>query len=154
MTKTSRKQIDEFFGLQRIALVGASRDEKHFTRAVMKAMKERGYQVVPVNPQVEQIDGERCFARIGEVTPAVAGAMIMTTPAAMDEVVRECQAAGIDHIWLGGEGSTVSPASAELCAKNGISLVVGCCPFMFMPKTPFFHRIHGAVKRMTGAYPS
>jgi len=32
--------------------------------------------------------------------------------------------------------------------------VAGYCPYMFLPQTPFFHRFHGFLMKVTGAYPA
>jgi hypothetical protein len=39
------------------------------------------------------------------------------------------------------------------CRKQGMHVVEGHCPFMFLPKTPFFHRVHGFILKLTGGYP-
>jgi len=34
-----------------------------------------------------------------------------------------------------------------------MSLVAGECPFMFLPETPWFHRLHGFCRKLVGSYP-
>jgi hypothetical protein len=34
-----------------------------------------------------------------------------------------------------------------------VDVVPGFCPYMFLPGTPFFHGLHGFVKKVTGSYP-
>ena len=51
-----------------------------------------------------------------------------------------------------GTGS-VSPEALGLCEQLGIRVVAGYCPYMFLPQTPFFHRFHGFLMKVTGAYP-
>jgi uncharacterized protein len=79
----------------------------------------------------------------------------MTKPAATDQVVCECQAAGIHRVWMyrGGGTGAVSPNAVRFCEDNGISVVAGECPFMFLPRTAWFHRFHGFCKKVTGRYP-
>ena len=52
-----------------------------------------------------------------------------------------------------GKGA-VDPYAVEFCEKNGIEVVVGECPFMFLPQTGFVHRLHGFCKKLTGRYPN
>ena len=81
----------------------------------------------------------------------------MTTPKVTEAVVRDCAAAGVGHVWMHrgmGPGSgSVSPAAVQYCEANGIDVVAGFCPYMFLPGTPFFHGMHAFVKKVTGSYP-
>lgn len=153
MTKFT--QIEDFLGQKRLAVVGVSRDPKHFTRALYQELQRREYDVVPVNPGVTEIAGQHCYAHVGDVQPAVDGVLVMTKPAVTDQVVRECQAAGICKIWMyrGAGTGAVSPEAVRFCKANGMSVVAGECPFMFLPETPWFHRFHGFCKKLAGSYP-
>ena len=61
--------IQDFIDGKRIALVGMSRSGKKFGNMASKELKERGYQVYPVHPEAEQIDGERCYASLASKPP-------------------------------------------------------------------------------------
>ncbi|MBI5563817.1 MAG: CoA-binding protein, partial [Chloroflexi bacterium] len=37
--------------------------------------------------------------------------------------------------------------------QHGMSVVDGQCPFMFLPQTMWFHRMHGFIKKVSGSYP-
>ncbi len=47
---TTRREIDGFLALKRVAMVGVSRDPRDFSRMLFREMKKRGYDMVPVNP--------------------------------------------------------------------------------------------------------
>ena len=32
-------------------------------------------------------------------------------------------------------------------------MIAGHCPYMFLPGTPAFHKLHGFGKKLTGGYP-
>jgi hypothetical protein len=71
-------------------------------------------------------------------------------------VVRDCAEAGIKYIWLygvGGPGS-IDAKVIEFCKQQGLTVIPGFCPYMFLPGTPFFHRMHGFVMRLTGNCPN
>lgn len=153
---TTRKQIDDFLALQRLAVVGVSRNDNDFTRRLFRELRQRGYDVVPVNPQATAIEGLRCFARVQEISPPVAGALLMTPPAVTEQVVRDCAEAGVRHVWMHrGEGvGAVSQAAIDFCNAQNIAVVAGFCPFMFLPDTGFIHRAHGFILKLTGSYPA
>jgi uncharacterized protein len=154
--QTTKAAIDSFLALRRIALVGVSRQEKHFSRMVWKELKARGYELVPVNPAAAEIDGQPCFSSVGEVQPPVEGALIMTPPAESAAVVRACAAAGISQIWLyrsAGSGS-VSPEALAACGEHGLSTVAGECPLMWQRETPWFHLVHKTLRGWFGKLPA
>ncbi len=152
----TRANIDGFLRQQRLAVVGVSRDAKDFTRTLFRALQERGYDVVPVNPQAREIEGQPCYARVQDIAPAVGGALIMTPAAVSAQIVRDCAEAGVARVWLHrGEGiGAVSDAALAACQQAGISVVPGFCPYMFLPQAGFIHRAHGFIMKLSGSYPA
>ncbi len=154
---TTKRQIDEFWALKRIAVVGVSRDPKHFSNVLWQELRQRRYEAVPVNPATDRLDGQPCFARVQDIVPPVEGVPIMTPPHVTDRVVHDCAEAGVTRIWMhrgaGGGAGSVSPAAVGFCEANGIGVVAGYCPYMFLPGTPFFHGVHAFAKKLTGSYP-
>jgi predicted CoA-binding protein len=154
---TTRRQIDDFWALKRLAVVGVSRDPKHFSNQIWQELRQRRYEAVPVNPNAAEIDGQRCYARVQDIQPPVDGVVIMTAPNVTEVVVRDCAAAGVGHVWmhrgLGSGPGSVSPAAVQFCEVNRIDVVAGFCPYMFLPGTPFFHGMHAFAKKVTGSYP-
>jgi predicted CoA-binding protein len=148
-------EVRDFLALRRIAIIGVSRDPKDFSRYLLRQMCDKGYDIVPVNPAASDIDTKQCFARVQEIEPPVEGALIMTSPHDTERVVRDCAEAGIRHIWMhrGGGPGSVSPEAVKLCHQYGLHLVEGHCPLMFLTHTPFYHRIHGFLLKLTGSYP-
>jgi len=53
----------------------------------------------------------------------------------------------------GGQGA-VSSQAVEFCQEQGIAVVPGECPYMFLTAEHSFNRLHGFSKKITGAYPS
>jgi uncharacterized protein len=153
---TTIAEVRDFLNLRRIALIGVSRDPKDFSRVLFRELCERGYDMVPVNPSADELEQKRCFARLQEIEPPVQGALLMTPPQETDRVVRDCVETGIRYVWMhrgGGQGS-VSGEAVDVCRQQGIHLVEGYCPFMFLSRTPFFHRVHGFLLKVTGTYPA
>lgn len=152
---TTLTEIREFLRLKRIALVGISRNPRDLSRALFRDMNQRGYEMVPVNPAMTEIEGKKCFARVQDITPPVDAALLMTAPEVTERVVHDCAEAGIRRVWMhraGGEGA-VSLGGVNFCKANGIRVVEGYCPFMFLPGEPFVHRAHGFLMKLTGSYP-
>lgn len=152
---TPHETIDDFLAQKRMAMVGISRKPADFSRSLFRELRRRGYDVVPVNPGVKEVEGQPCCARVQEITPPVDGALLMTTSATTEQVVRDCAEAGITRIWMyraGGAGA-VSRNAIQFCEARGIRVVPGECPYMFLPETGFVHRAHGFVRKIFGRYP-
>lgn len=153
---TTLPEIRDFLSLRRIAMVGASRNPKDFSRVVFREMSKQGYDMVPVNPAAESsLENRQCFQRVQDIDPPADGALVLTAARDTERVVRDCAEAGIHNIWLhrsGGEGS-VSPAAVEFCHEHGIQVVEGECPLMFLRPTGLVHRVHAFVRKIRKSYP-
>ena len=156
MSDVTRENIDDFLGCTRLALAGVSRDSKDFSHTMFVDLRRRGYDVVPVNPNAEAIEGVKCFARVQDVAPPVEGVLVMTPAGQSEAVVRDCARAGVNRVWLhrGAGTGAVSPEAVEFCRQQGMSLVAGYCPYMFLRETPWFHRAHAFFMRVSGHYPN
>jgi predicted CoA-binding protein len=148
-------RASEFLAQRRIALVGVSRDPKDLSRALFRELRQRGYDVVPVHPELAAVDGVPCVRRLQDASPGVDGALVMTPPAETERVVRDCVEAGVARVWMhrgAGPGAVSAPAVAY-CRERGMAVVDGACPFMFLPGAGFGHRAHGFVLRCFGRHP-
>ncbi|HLW86295.1 MAG TPA: CoA-binding protein [Candidatus Sulfotelmatobacter sp.] len=147
--------IQDFLAQKRIAMAGISRDPASFSASLFKELCQRGYDVVSVNPNATEVQGRRCFARVQDIQPPVAGVLLMTSPEATENVVRDCAEANISRVWMyraAGQGA-VSVKAVDFCRERGIQVVPGQCPFMFLPKAGGIHRLHGFFRKVTGRYP-
>lgn len=152
---TVMERIQDFLGQKRLAIAGVSRQPKDFSRAVLREFRERGYDAVPVNPEAREMDGQPCFARLQDIEPSVDGVLCMTPPALTEKVVRDCAEAGVKRVWMyraTGKGA-VSADAVKFCEANGISVIAGECPMMFLPGGAWFHGLHGWLKKIAGSYP-
>jgi uncharacterized protein len=154
-TQASLETIEDFLAQKRIAMAGISRDPKSFSASLFGELCRRGYDVVPVNPNTVELQGRRCFARVQDIQPPVEAVLLMTSPEATETVVYDCAEAGIRRVWMyraAGKGS-VSAKAVAFCHEQGIDVVPGECPFMFLPEAAGFHRFHGFIRKITGRYP-
>ncbi len=159
--KSSRAEIDTFLAQKRVAVVGVSGSSRDFSRKLFQELLNRGYEVVPVNPRLNEVEGKACYARVKDITPPVDAALLLTSPKVTDEVVEDCAAAGVKYIWMYGTDGPVIRSdrgattlkSVAYCQEHGMNVVAGECPFMFLPGTGFPHRVHGIIRRIRRTYP-
>jgi predicted CoA-binding protein len=141
----------EFFALDRIALVGASDDKKHFSNAVFHALEEHGVQAIPVNPYEAKVGGQTCYPDVAAIPGPLDGVIVMVKHNTALDVVRESIDRGVTHIWLfqgiGGE-SALSDEAIALCDEHRVSVIPGACPMMFLQPVKGFHRFHRGIRRL------
>ena len=155
VSRPALSQIEAFLQRKRFAAIGVSRHPKDFSRALFAEFRRRGYDVIPVNPAVAEIDGVPCAARVQDISPPVEGALLLTPPEVSAGVADECIQAGVRQVWMyraAGSGA-VSPHAVVACELHGMDVIAGECPFMFLPDTGLMHRVHGFCRKWTGRYP-
>ena len=78
---------------------------------IYRALKAHGHEVVAVNPNAAQVDGDPSYPDLASVPGALGGVLVMVKAADAVGIVRECLAMQVDHIWLfkgiGGPGACV-----------------------------------------------
>jgi predicted CoA-binding protein len=155
MAIITKKTIDEFYGKKRIAVIGASRSKMKYGRMLFDELTKLGYDAVPVNPNADEIAGVKAYKSIKDVNPAAEGVIAVVPPAEQEKVINETADAGIKSIWLHEHvmKGVSNPGAIALASRRGLECIVGFCPMMFMPGSAFFHKIHGAVMKLFGAYP-
>lgn len=150
-----RRAIDDFLAKKRVAFVGLSTNPKSFSRAVLADLVARGYDVVPVHPTADAIEGRRAYPRVQDIPVAPEAVLVMTPSATSADVVRDCVAAGVKRVWLhrGAGPGADSDEAATVARVHGVSLVRGQCPLMFLPDAARVHRAHAFFKKTAGTYP-
>ncbi|HTZ32554.1 MAG TPA: CoA-binding protein [Methylomirabilota bacterium] len=153
--QASLDSIHDFLAQKRLAIVGISHDAHELSVMLFKEFSKRGYEVVPVNPNLPAVSGHKCYARVQDIEPPVNAALLMTSPQVTDTVVQDCAEAGIHRVWMyrGGGKGAVSPKAIEFCRQHGISVIPGECPYMFLPQSGGIHSFHGFLRKLFGSYP-
>lgn len=144
------RQIEEFLASEPIAIVGVSRDPKKFGFAAFRELKEKGMNVIPVNPHTEEIHGSKAYRDLKSMPPEVKGVIIMTPKAVTAAVVKEAKEAGIKQIWIQQNADT-KDAVAELQGTD-INCITGQCILMHY-KPHSIHKFHGRVSKFFRRFP-
>src|SRR4051812_41886926 len=133
----------EFLGHKRVAVTGVSRTPgSHGSNAVYKRLRDRGYDVFAVNPNADEVEGDRAYRDLDAIPGGVDAVVIGTRPEIAEETMRECAERGISHVWMhrGPGAGSVSEAAAAYGRERGISVIDGGCPCMFGPTADLGHK--------------
>jgi uncharacterized protein len=132
-----------FLANRRIAVTGVSRKPKeHGANTVYKRLRDRGYEVFAVNPNTDQVEGDRSYHDLKSIPGGVDAVVIATAASRADATMRECTELGINQVWMHrgpGKGS-VSEAATAFGREHGITVIDGGCPCMFGPTSDFGHK--------------
>lgn len=148
----SKTAVQDFLAQHRLAVVGASRSGQKFGNTVLKELGAKGYQVYPVNPNADTIDGKRCYPSLKALPETVDGVIIVVPPAETEKVVQEAAQAGIRRVWM--QQGAESESAIRFCETQGMSVVAGECILMFAEPAAIYHRMHRWVWGLLGKLPA
>jgi uncharacterized protein len=146
----------EFLAHKRVAVTGVSREPKgHGANVVYKRLLERGYEVYAVNPNADEVEGDRCYHDLRSIPGGVEAVVIGTRPEFAEQTMHECAELGIKHVWMhrGPGAGSVSKTAAEYGREQGLAVIDGGCPCMFEPTADFGHKAMRFVFSLSGNVP-
>jgi predicted CoA-binding protein len=149
------RAVSELLACERIAVVGVARDGQSPANLIYRKLKESGRRVFAVNPNADEVGGERCYGNVAAIPGGVDAAVVVTRPEVSASVVDECAAAGARWIWLHrsfGKGS-VSEEAIERCRIHGIHVIPGGCPMMHCAPVDPGHACMRVMLRLFGGLP-
>jgi predicted CoA-binding protein len=153
---TITEAASEFLSHKRVAVTGVSRTPgSHGSNVVYKRLRERGYDVFAVNPNADEVEGDRAFHDLRSIPGGVEAVVIGTRPELADETMRECAELGIEHVWMhrGPGGGSVSATATAYGREHGIAVIDGGCPCMFGPTADRGHKAMRFVFTLAGNVP-
>ena len=110
-----------------IALVGASDRPDRPSYGVMKFLQDRGYRVIPVNPQItgEHVHGEFVWRELAQIGEPIDIVDIFRRPQAAGEAIDEAIAVGAKAVWL--QLGIVNEEAAQRAEAAGLQVVMDRC---------------------------
>jgi predicted CoA-binding protein len=151
-----KEAATEFLASKRIAVTGVSRRPKnHGSNVVYKRLRERGYEVFAVNPNAQDVEGDRCYHDVRSIPGGVDAVVIATRPEIAEATMRDCAELGIKRVWMhrGPGAGSVSAAAADYGRERGIVVIDGGCPCMFDPTADRGHKAMRVIFTLTGNIP-
>ncbi|MGI8633605.1 MAG: CoA-binding protein [Solirubrobacterales bacterium] len=116
------------------AVVGASPSPGRPSHGVARFLMERGYRMIPVNPTVEEVLGQRCYPDLASIpeTEQVDVVDIFRRSELAGEHVDEAIAIGAKAVWM--QLGVVDPAAAARAEGAGLEVVMDRCPAIEHPR--------------------
>lgn len=108
-----------------IAVVGLSDRTDRTSHMVARAMQSRGYRIIPVNPQAEEILGETCYPSLKDIPEPVDIVNVFRRSEYCADVAREAAEIGARVLWL--QQGIISEEAAEIAEQNGMTAIMDRC---------------------------
>lgn len=110
---------------RKLAVVGLSSKPMRASHGVAAYMQERGYRIIPVNPNETSVLGEKAFASLDEVPEAVEVVVIFRRSEFVPDVVEQAIHKGAKVVWM-QEGVENEPA-AQRARQAGLEVIQDRC---------------------------
>lgn len=108
-----------------IAVVGLSDDAARPSYGVAAYLQRAGYRIIPVNPSVPEILGEKSYASLKDIPEQVDLVDVFRKPEAVGPIADDAIAINAKYLWL--QEGVVNPEAAEKALKAGLQVVMDKC---------------------------
>ncbi|MDF2519952.1 MAG: CoA-binding protein [Clostridia bacterium] len=115
----------ELLDLQNWAVVGATQDTSKFGYKVFNKLKTKGYNVYPVNPKLDELDGVKCYHSISDIEAQVDVINLIVNPKVGMGVIEAAKEKGIKNIWC--QPGAESPELIEKAKSYGMNIIYNEC---------------------------
>ena len=121
MRGTDQEQV-QLANASTIAVVGISPRPERPSYYVARYLQEQGYRIIPVNPMLETVLGERCYPDLKSVPERVDMVNIFRRSEHVGPIVDDAIAIGAKYIWM--QDGVVDEAAAARAREAGLSVVM------------------------------
>ncbi|HEX4775999.1 MAG TPA: CoA-binding protein [Acidimicrobiia bacterium] len=127
-------EIDRVLSYRTWAVVGCSPDPRRDSHEVAAKLRQWGYDVIPVNPAVDEVLGERCYASVHDIPDDVRVDVVDVFRRAdrAGAHVDEAIAIGARAVWL--QLGVVDHDAAGRAEAAGLTVVMDRCPAIEYPR--------------------
>lgn len=107
-----------------VAIIGASSERRKYGNKSLRAHQQAGYQVFPVHPHEEQIEGLQAYASVSDIPDALDRVSMYVPPHVGITLLEEIAAKGCREFWL-NPGSE-SPELVAKARRLGLEPILDC----------------------------
>ena len=111
-------------GIKSVAVIGASNDRAKFGNKAVRAFRQQGYEVYPVNPRETEVEGLPAFKSIRDVPARPEMISVYLPPPVLLKVLPDIAAKGCDELWL-NPGTESDEVLAE-AGRLGLRVIQAC----------------------------
>ncbi|PKG23268.1 CoA-binding protein [Niallia nealsonii] len=122
----SRQEIGELLKkAKRIAVVGLSDNPERTSYMVSYAMKEAGYEIIPVNPTIQEVFGVKAVANLSDITGHVDIVNVFRRSEYLPEVADQFEKIDADVFWA--QLGVAHEETFQRLAEKGYTVIMDRC---------------------------
>ena len=119
--------------MKTVAVVGASNHREKFGNKALRAYRDGGYTVVPINPHESEVEGIKAYRSVLDVPGTIDMATVYVQPDVVHRLLDEFQRKQIPEIWL-NPGADTDDVLDE--ARRRKLNVIAACSIIGIGKSP------------------
>ena len=110
--------------MKTVAVIGASNDHAKFGNKAVRAFRQQGYTVYPVNPDATEIEGLSAYPSVRDLPVRPEMVSVYVRPPVLLKILPDIAARGCDELWLnpGTESDEVLVEAERL----GLNVIQAC----------------------------
>ena len=108
-----------------IAIVGLSPDAERPSHSVAAYLQQQGYRIIPVNPNISEVLGEKAYASVRDIPGPVDVVDIFRRPEAVAPIVEDAIAKGAKVVWM--QVGIINEEAANRARAAGLKVVMDTC---------------------------
>ena len=112
---------------QVIAVVGESNDHYYTSYQVAQYLKEMGYKVYPVNPTIDEVDGDKSYPALKDVPEPIDIVDVFRNPDFLPEIIGEAIAVKAKTIWTQLGVVELDDTPEQNAQAAGLKVVIDKC---------------------------
>ncbi len=117
--------VADFVNRRTWAVVGVSAHPDKFGYRIFRNLRQAGYRVYGVNPNLQELDGQTIYPSLESLPERPEVVDVVVPPAVAQQVVEDCARLGLSRVWL--QPGAESEAAIRYCHEHGIAVVHDAC---------------------------
>ncbi len=110
-----------------IAMVGESNDHYYTSYQVAQYLKQMGYKVYPVNPNIKKVDGDRSYPDLESIPEPIDIVDVFRKPTHLDKIVDDATAVGAKVLWTQLDVVSATQEPERRAVESGMKVVSDRC---------------------------
>lgn len=115
---------EKMLEMKKWAVVGAHQKPDKYGNMIYRKLKLRGYEVYPVNPFFDEIEGDTCYKNLTSIPVKPEVIDMVVGPDKAKAVIEEAAMLGIEYIWF--QPGTYNEEVLDLAKRLGLQVVQAC----------------------------